>query len=94
MTGGTYAVGGTTELTLNVTYNYSKILYDVIPGGIRSLYGRTAAETIPTLKNAAESLGNDCDADYWKPTEGNVKRAILQLLSMATMRPDGVWQGD
>lgn len=26
--------------------------------------------------------------------EGNAKRALLQLLTMARMRPDGVWDGD
>lgn len=30
----------------------------------------------------------------WEPTEGNAKRALLQLLAMARMRPDGVWNGD
>lgn len=27
-------------------------------------------------------------------TKGNAKRALLQLLAMARMRPDGVWDGD
>lgn len=44
-----------------------------------------------------ESLTDDsyqCFALYWEATEGNAKRALLQLLAMARMRPDGVWDGD
>ena len=32
--------------------------------------------------------------NYWEPTEGNVKVALLQLLELAKMRPDGIWDGD
>lgn len=104
MRGGTYAQGGTTELTLNVTYNYRPILVQVLPGespesgkdftGLRSLYGLTGAESIPLLKKAISGLQDDVDADYWKPTEGNVKQALSHLLAMAQLRPDGVWRGD
>jgi hypothetical protein len=93
--GGTYAVGGTTELSLNVTYNYAQHFYRVLgEKGIRTIYGMSGAESLPLLKAAAEQLGNDVDGDYWKPTEGNVKRAVLQLVALAQMRPDGVWKGD
>lgn len=37
---------------------------------------------------------DEVSGDYWEPTEGNAKRALLQLLAMARMRPDGVWNGD
>ena len=33
-------------------------------------------------------------AKYWKATEGNAKRPLIQLRAMAQMRPDGVWYGD
>lgn len=95
MKGGTYAAGGTQEMWINITYNYSPILYRVLgEGGIRSLYGKTGAETIQFIKKAAESLTDETGEDYWKPTEGNVKRALLQLGAMAAMRPDGIWRGD
>jgi hypothetical protein len=29
--------------------------------------------------------------DYWKATEGNAKRALCQLVALAQLRPDGVW---
>ena len=95
MKGGTYAIGGTTEAHLNITWNYGGHFRRVLgDGGIRSIYQKTGADTIPVLQYAAEQLGDDTDEDYWKPTEGNAKAAILQLLAMAKMRPDGVWEGD
>lgn len=94
MRGGTYCLGGTTSAELNITYNYGPILHRVLPGGIRGLYGRTGAESIPLLNKAIAELGNDVDEDYWSPTEGNVKRALVQVLALAQMRPDGVWAGD
>lgn len=97
MRGGTYAVGGTKELWLNITYNYASIFYraEVLgEGGIRSIYGMTGAESIPILRKAIEALGDDVDPDYWKAKEGNAKKSPCQLLSMAQLRPDGIWDGD
>ena len=95
MRGGTYAIGGTTEAHLNVTYNYGKHYYRVLGDkGIRTIYGMTGAESIPILKEAAEKLANDVHDNYWEPTEGNAKGALMQLIALATMRPDGVWDGD
>ena len=54
MQGGTYAVGGTTEFWLNITYNYGKFYRQ------DNVFGRP----------------------------------LLQLLAMAKMRPDGIWNGD
>ena len=95
--GGTYAMGGTTELWLNITYNYGRFYRkpEVFgEEGIRTIYGMTGAESIPVIKNAIENLGDDVHPDYWEPTEGNAKRPLFQLLAMAQMRPDGVWEGD
>lgn len=88
MAGGTYTLGGTTECHLNVTYNYGKYF------GFRSLYGKSGAESIPILEDVISKLGDETDEDYWKPTEGNVKAALIQLLTLAKMRPDGIWNGD
>lgn len=95
MAGGTYALGGTKELWLNVTYNYANHFYNTMgEKGIRTIYGMSGAESIPILENAINQLGDDVDPDYWKSTEGNAKRALLQLLAMAKIRPDGIWDGD
>lgn len=101
--GGIYKVGGSKELTLNITYNYSKILHRVIQPkntpseyktGIRSIYGMTALEAVPILEVAISNLKDDTDEDYWKDTEGNTKRALNNLLTMCKMRPDAIIDGD
>lgn len=95
MRGGTYCVGGTTELHLNVTYNYGVFYYRVMgEKGIRTIYGLSGAESIPILEAAISQLGNDVDPNYWEATEGNAKRPLYQLLAFAKMRPDGIWDGD
>ena len=58
-----------------------------------AIYGMTGAESIPVLEAAAAKLSDDVSEDYWEATEGNAKRALLQLLAMARMRPDGDWDG-
>ena len=93
--GGTYAVGGTREAWLNVTYKYGKHYYRVFGvRGIRTIYGMTGAESIPVIKAAMAQLKDDVSDDYWEPTEGNAKKALAQLLAFAQMRPDGIWHGD
>jgi len=95
--GGTYAVGGTKEAWINVTYNYAPLFRQTIDEekGIRFIYGMTGAASLPILRRAAGLLGDDVDDDdYWSPTEGNVKRAILKLTALAEMCPDGIWDGD
>lgn len=95
MTGGMYPIGGTTELWLNITYNYSGIFKRVLgEKGIRSIYGMSGAESIPLLQKAISELNDNVSEDYWSATDGNAKRALCQLLAMAQMRPDGVWDGD
>lgn len=75
--GGTRSIGGTKELWLNITYNYGKhFRRDDVFGsnGIRSIYGKTGAESIPMLEKAISALGDDVDdSDYWNATEGNAK---------------------
>ena len=95
------------NITYNYADHFRKVLggadvelstFDKVFGGgqtgIRKLYGMSGAESIPVLENAISKLGDDADDDYWAPTEGNAKRALLQLLALAKMRPDGVWDGD
>lgn len=89
MRGGTYAVGGTTELWLNITGNYSR---NYFPHGfkLKDLDGKTALDVIPELERVIALLGNETDPNYWKPVDGNAKKALIQLLTMAKMRPDSV----
>lgn len=75
--GGTYAVGGTSEAWLNITYNYSRWYYKegVFPDnredyrGIRSIYGLSGADSIPILENVIKTL-EDMDEDL---TEEEIK---------------------
>lgn len=92
--GGTYALGGTNELWINITYNYSEHFYRVLKGGIRSIYGMTGEESLPKLKMAVEQLKDNVSSNYWEPTEGNARKALLNLIKLAEIRPDGVWSGD
>lgn len=93
MFGGTVCAGGTKEMTLNITYNYSDIINKALgSNGYASFFnGKSGAETIPILKEGISKLSDDVDDDYWKATEGNAKRALSQLLALAQMRPDGIW---
>lgn len=92
MKGGTYAVGGTTQCHLNITYNYGTHYYKIFgEEGIKILQDKMGAETISILRDGANKLKDDVCDDYWEATEGNAKRALLQLIALAQMRPDGIW---
>lgn len=77
--------------------------------GIRSIYGLSGAESIPVLKKAIAGLESTNEelpeeemqkyieqgvTGYWVATRENAIRPLYQLLAMAQMRPDGVWEGD
>ena len=169
MRGGTYAIGGTKELWINVTYNYGPYYYEATDKdprfahdevscyysdgtkgpveteyGIRGIYGKTGAESIPMLEDMIRRItekyqkdgewietertkarwydenGNEVEDpfhmilngknvtkeeytvmvsegdtdDYWEDTAVNAIRPLHQLIAMAKMRPDGVWDGD
>ena len=90
--GGTYAIGGTDEASLNVTYNYSKHIYQYVEGGLYSLNGKKALDTIEDLKRAVEGLGTERSNDYWEATPGNAGYALSILLNWAVQYPDAVWK--
>lgn len=94
--GGIYALGGSPEAWINVTYNYSQHYREHIDAekGIRWIYGKTGAEVLPRLKEAVSKLGVEPSEDYWEPTPGNAGRALLALIAFAEARPDGVFSGD
>ena len=94
LTGGTYAVGGTVEAWLNITYNYAEHFMSLGAKGIRAIYGMKASESIPLLKKIIDQLKDDVSDDYWEPTEGNARQALINLVSLAKLAPHGIWQGD
>jgi hypothetical protein len=93
MRGGTYAVGGTKKLHLNITFNYARN-YAKHNFGIKDLIDKTALEAIPELERVIALLGDDVSDDYWEATDGNAKQALISLLTMAKMRPDAVIEVD
>ena len=77
--------------------------------GIRTIYGMSGAESISILENAIKTLEsvtedlteeeieeyvNGGAGGYWTPTRINAIKPLYQLLAMARMRLDGVWDGD
>lgn len=98
------------ELSITYNYGrwYRKD-YAFGKNGIRSINGLSGAESISVLKNAIAGLEeskeelpeeevNQCleqgVSGYWMPTRENAIRPLYQLLAMAQMRPDGVWESD
>lgn len=62
--GGAYAIDGTQEAWLNITYNYAEHYYRVFgEKGIRTIYGMTGAESIPIIKAAMAQHGDT----RWEP---------------------------
>lgn len=89
--GGTYCVGGTSELYLNVTYNYATLYHRVLGWGLSQLDGQLVADTLNHLAKGVAALGTETDPDYWQPAEGNARAALCDLLSLAAMAPHGRW---
>lgn len=96
LAGGTYAIGGTKEAWLNITYNYSKFYYTFIDKekGIRALYGLTGEQAIPIIEKAVRHLGVKTSPDYWEDTPGNAGKALWDLRELCQLAPWAVIQGD
>lgn len=75
--------------------------------GIRVLDGMSAVDSISILENAISTINNipqdlskeeievykEKNVDgYWLPTKVNAVRPLYQLLAMAKLRPDGIWE--
>lgn len=92
--GGTYAVGGSADTGLNITYNYSQLYHKALDhkDGLRWLHGKAAGYCIDRLRAAVAELGTDQDPDYWRVTPGNAGYALSILLWWATLHPEGVFE--
>lgn len=92
--GGYFTKDGIYDMECGITYNYSSILKKVFPGteGIRYLNNKIAESTYSVLDNAIKQLKDDYSDDYFEPTEGNVKQALLSLYQMALRNPNAIWQ--
>ncbi len=85
--GGTYAVGGSNEADLNVTYNYCR--HFDFRG---ELHGKKAVDIISIMEQAVATLGTLRDPDYWAATPGNAGAAVAQLLVWAKQHPNCTWE--
>ena len=82
----------TTEAYLNITYNYSSFYEKFLGGkGINDLDGKSVRETIPKMMEAACKMQGKTDADYWAKTEGNARKALLDLITLGLKALDGYW---
>jgi hypothetical protein len=81
--GHTFAINGTTSAHMTITYNYCAILEKVINEGIKSFHEKRVIETIDIINEAINKLSDDNEIDIWKPTEGNVKKALINLRELA-----------
>ena len=91
--GGTYCVNST-ELWLNITSNYRKVF--ILPHvfgekGLWTINGKSVKDAQPMLYKAIGVLGDDENSDYWVVTEGNVKKALIDLIHLLHLAPlDGI----
>jgi hypothetical protein len=89
----TYPIGGSTECWMSMTFNYGTILRRIFPpDGIHQFHDMVAEASIPLLVDGITQLKWDVSNDYWEATEGNVKAALLSMITLALIRPDGVWE--
>lgn len=85
--GGTFAIGGTNEAELNVTYNYSKHF-----SVKKELDKKKAKDTIKIMEEKVKEFGTEQDKDYWNPTKGNVGYMLNILLGWAKQYPEAIWR--
>jgi hypothetical protein len=92
--GGLYALGGTTDADLNITYNYGWFYHRCLDSieGLNCLHEQKASDTIRMLETAVDELGTKTYKDYWAPTPGNAGHALNVLLMWAHQHPDATWQ--
>lgn len=84
---GTYPLGGSQLLELNVTYNYSQFF------NFKGLDGQLVCLTLDSIAFAMTKLKPEPpDSDYWKPTHGNARDALRNLLILASFAPEGRWR--
>ena len=92
MAGGTQAIGGTDEAWLNITWNYSGIFAECFgKGGIHFIENQSVKETLPKLEQGIKYLETTYPItdipteDYWAPTPLNVKKALINLVTIAKL---------
>lgn len=85
--GGVYCIGGSSELTLNVTYNYGRYF------DFKLLNNNPLKMGIERLRYVYCHLNGPASEDYWETCPGNARRAIADLIEMAQFaEEDSIWK--
>lgn len=98
--GSIYPIGGTDEVSLDVTFNYSKILTPLakekfgVDRWVDLMYGKTSHEAVKPLRVLLSMLEGEPDDDYWAITEGNARAAIKNLIYLCelSLNYEGRWK--
>lgn len=85
--GGTYAIDGTKELYLNITFNYYDF-YKQHDFWIPELDGKLVKDVIAKLYSIYYELKGEPSKNYWDATEGNAKAALGCLITLCSQAPD------
>lgn len=94
LTGGTFAVGGTTEAYFNITYNYSAVYCMVFPRrkSIGILGGKTLQQADTIIIRAMAKIPHRDDGeryhDYWIETPNNAWIALNDLHKLFNLIPE------
>jgi len=94
--GGTYQVGGSTELHLNITYNYAPYFYEAFgEKGIRELYGKKVVDTVQAIAHAiVEITGMTHIEDRLKRETEERAQAAQGTLALKIGIPKPEWKPD
>lgn len=75
------------------TKRKERIFYDI--SGKEIDFIKAILEQIPhTIKERVIEVSEGDNNDYWQPTAINAIKPLHQLIAFASLRPDGVWDGD
>lgn len=95
--GGTYCLGGTDELRLNITYNYAPYFYKAFgEKGIRSLYGKKVVDTVGDIAKAIQAVGEmqDIEGEQKARVDEIAERypdADDEAIGLCKWEPDNYW---
>lgn len=92
VSGGTYELGGSNELWLNITYNYSEYFYRYFgKDGIRSLYGKSVADTMSDIARAIVFMREEAVTFVPPETKEELDINNPSKFKIVKFDPDNYW---
>ena len=58
------------------------------------LHAAIKSGRLNTEKTVEYDISESDTSNYWTDTAANALRPLYQLIAMARIRPDGIWEGD